>query len=95
MKVTKKEISQTLSGVKELSQATGWPVQEIGAYTMHEDVHLYVIYQGQGIDENIYTGAYDDIYEFTEFYYQWLKRDYTKQETVNRIHSALNDWLSC
>lgn len=90
-KVTKQEILKLLTEVRQVSKENRWSVQEIGAYTKGEQIHLYVNYQGQDIDENVQNGDYNKIYNFTKFYIQWLEGHYTKKETVDRIHFSLQD----
>lgn len=49
-------------------------------------------YTGHGVDINVYNCDYDDLYNFTDIYYEWaINRIWIKSEVVKHIQEYIND----
>ena len=92
-KVTKKEINKLLTGIKHIVDNLGWSVWQIGAYAKCNEIKLYVAYHGQGLDENVYNGAYDNIVDLTDYYQDWANGVLDKKTTVDLIYDCINENL--
>lgn len=63
LKITKKEVREFLKECRE-PHPFGWSVDRCGAFIYNSNIELFVAYQGQGINEIVYSEKYDDIVEF-------------------------------
>lgn len=81
----KRKIQQLLEIAKEVERTTGWIVWNMGAYKQAEKIELYLTYQGQGVNENVYFGEYETLTNFEDIYRDWIHQTINKDTAVKHI----------
>src|SRR5690625_1020353 len=89
-----KEIKELFTDAKEVSLNMGWQVYEVGAYLKDDQVKYYVGYTGQGIDENVYNKAYDDIVYLTDYYHDYVDENHDLDTVVELATDLVNDMIN-
>src|SRR5690625_3112570 len=85
-----KEIRKLFKDAKDVEENVGWEVYEVGAYLKDKKVNFYVGYTGQGIDENVYNKAYDDIVYLTDYYNDYADGHHELSDVVELSLDLIN-----
>jgi len=84
------DIKDLFTDAVEVSKNMGWEVYEVGAYLKDKKVNFYVGYTGQGIDENVYNKAYDDIVYLTDYYNDYADGHHELSDVVELSLDLIN-----
>lgn len=88
------EIKKLFTDALGVSKNLGWEVYEVGAYLKDKKVNFYVGYTGQGIDENVYNKAYDDIVYLTDYYNDYVDGHHDLDTVVELATDLVNDMVN-
>lgn len=98
LKVTKKDVREFLKQCREDSPF-GWKLWRCGAFIYNDKINLFIAYHGQGLNEIVYNGIYDDIVEFEDLCNKYeynlktatdIAYGYIKEMTENYLENDLS-----
>ena len=89
--ITREQIEKWVAGK---GRWTSFSLKECGAYLKDGEIKFFILFLGQGYDENVYNKTYDKIVYFTDYLKSFISDEMTKSQVVDSIENDINAKLN-
>ncbi|EOY7325235.1 hypothetical protein NMJ50_012545 [Clostridioides difficile] len=92
-KITKKEIKKYVR--EAVNNSFNWEINKCGFYIKNNEIEFFISYKGQGIDENVYNDAYEEIIYIEDIIEEYRRKEYNLEDVDSIVYDNVNDMINC